>query len=395
MTAEAKILLVDDDPISLRLLKRALETAGVYEIRTAPDGRTGLAEALEFVPDLIISDKVMPHMDGFEFCQRAKAEPALASSLFILLTSMSEPEARVEGLEQGADDYLVKPITAEELKARVRNILRRKPSGESLTEGALPGVLPTSQVIHLLVQIADLAVPGAANRAVHLVAAAQWMAEHLHMAPALRPHLDLAVHLYELGKIGLPPRLGRQLPSQVHQNDWGTFRAFAAVSYVLVRQVEALEHAALLVRHLYENWDGSGAPDHLHQTRIPLGSRILRLLADFFEDVGHIANAEARQKTLGSMKERAGKVYDPAAFLGLIQYAQHHLDASLTRNRRSVRVEDLRPGMRLAADLVTNSGALLLRQNEVLGPAEVRRIERHHAIDPFLFSISVHPSAER
>jgi len=393
--AEARILLVDDDPISLRILKRALETAGVYEIRTALDGSAGLAAALEFLPDLIISDKVMPHMDGFEFCQCAKAEPTLASSLFILLTSTNEPEARVEGLQQGADDYLVKPITAEELKARVRNILRRKPSDESITEAALPGLLPTAQVIRLLVQIADLAVPGAANRAVHIVAAAQWMAEHLHMAPTLRPHLDLAVHLYELGKIGLPPRLWRQLPSQVHQNDWGTFRAFAAVSYVLVRQVEALEHAALLVRHLYENWDGSGAPDHLHQARIPLGSRILRVVADFFEDIDHIADPEARQSALGTMKGRSGQVYDPAAFLGLIQYVQHHLDASLTRNRRSVRVEDLRPGMRLAADLVTNSGALLLRQNEVLSVTEVRRIERHHAIDPFLFSISVHPPAEK
>jgi hypothetical protein len=70
----------------------------------------------------------------------------------------------------------------------------------------------------------------------------------------------------------------------------------------------------------------------------------------------------------------------------------HHLDASLAQNRRYVRVEDLRPGMRLAADLMTSSGAVLLRQNELLGAEEVRRIERHHAIDPFWFSIAVYPA---
>jgi response regulator RpfG family c-di-GMP phosphodiesterase len=301
----------------------------------------------------------------------------------------------VEGLEEGADDYLVKPMPAEELKARVRNILRRKPAADQAEESALPTALPIAQVVPLLVQVADLAIPGAANRALQIAAAAQWLAESLHLEAALRPDLDLAAHLHELGRIGLPPRLWRQRPSQLQRRDWETFRAFPVVTQVLMRHVEAFGRAAGIVRHLYENWDGSGVPDHLHQGRIPLGSRILRALADFFEDPDRLADADSRKQVLQSMQERGTLVYDPAVLAAVVQYVQHHLDASLAQNRRYVRVDDLRPGMRLAADLITNSGTLLLRQNELLGVEEVRRIERHHAIDPFLFSIAVYPSGEK
>jgi CheY-like chemotaxis protein len=144
MPSHARILIVDDDPISLRILVRALASRG-YEIRTAADGVEGLAAAIEFPPDLTVSDKIMPHMDGFELCRRVKAHPALASAMFVILTSGTEPETRVEGLEQGADDYLVLPIPAEELKARVCSIVRRRPLPGPPPEGSLPGVAPVAK----------------------------------------------------------------------------------------------------------------------------------------------------------------------------------------------------------------------------------------------------------
>src|SRR5262244_3680289 len=85
-----KILLVDDDPVSLRIIRRALETAGMYEIRTATTGANCLMEARSFRPDLIVSDKVMPHMDGLEFCRRVKTDPSLSSTLFVILSGVTD-----------------------------------------------------------------------------------------------------------------------------------------------------------------------------------------------------------------------------------------------------------------------------------------------------------------
>jgi response regulator RpfG family c-di-GMP phosphodiesterase len=384
MSADAKILLVDDDPVTLRILRRALEATGAYDVRTASNGNEGLAAAEEFRPDLIISDRAMPLMDGLELCRRVKSQPELSSCLFVVLTSLTETEDRVQGLEQGADDYLVKPMPAEELRARVRTILRRRRAGDTAEPSGGAG-----EVVSLLTQVVDLAVPGAANRALQMAAAAQWMAEDLRMQSDQRANLDTAVRLHELGKLGLPPRLWRPRASQLTRDDRATLRTSTGISYALLRQVGSFEPAAVLIRHLYENWDGSGAPEHLQQGRIPLGSRVLRVLADFFEDLDRLTGASTRKLVLNTMQAEVGKAYDPAVFQALAQYVQSHLEETLAHQRRYVRVEDLQPGMTLASDLVTNSGAVLLREREVLGPEEVRRILRHHALDPFLFSICV------
>ncbi len=396
MPAKAKILLVDDDLVSLRILRKALETAGVYEIRTATDGARGLAEALSFQPDLIISDKVMPNMDGLEFCRRVKTTNSLASTTFVILSAMTDPEARVEGLDQGADDYLVKPLSFEEVKARVRNFLRRRlPGGAESSEKAEAGsTAPLSQVLQSLVHLEDLVWPGAANRGVQAASAAEWMAESLDMAPAERPALHLAAYLQEIGKVALDPRLARLDPVGISPTDWESYRSYPGISCLVLRHVDAFQQAAALIRHQFENWDGSGFPEHLQRGQIPLGSRILRVLVDFFYDLERVSRVESRAQWLEQSQSRVGTVYDPNAHVALTQYVQQHLDVILAKTRRFVAVEDLEPGMRLAADLVTPSGTLLLRENELLGEREIAAILRHHAIDPFVFSICVYPSAE-
>ena len=396
MPVQAKVLLVDDDPVSLRMLQKALATTGLYEIRTATDGVEGLEKALKFQPDLIISDKVMPHMDGLEFCRRIKSESSLSTTLFVILSGINEPEARIEGLEQGADDYLVKPLPFDELKARVRSFLRRKPSeeGEAASRPESVSSSFAEQVTELLMQVGDLRCAGAASRALQIAAAAEWIAENMDMPLRERPHLRLAAHLQEIGKIGVGEGLAGLNPIEVSPADWPSFRAYAAASQAILERVDAFHQAATLVRHQFENWDGSGFPDHLHYGRIPLGSRILRVLVDFFHDLEQVSRPETRDRLLDRLKDRVLTIYDPAAYDSLIQYVRQSLDTSLVQKRRFVPVEDLQPGMKLAADLTTSSGAVLLRRDEVLSRQVVERIRRHHAMDPIVFSIEVYPGAD-
>lgn len=118
------ILIIDDDPAIQILLKRTLHSQG-YEVTVASDGEQGLALARHIHPALIVCDWIMPRMNGLEVCRQIKATPELATTFFILLTSMGgEVENRVKGLDAGADDFLRKPIEMNELKARVRAGLR-------------------------------------------------------------------------------------------------------------------------------------------------------------------------------------------------------------------------------------------------------------------------------
>ncbi len=120
--ASLRVLVVDDDPKVLSLMRRGLSFAG-YTVDTAPSGAEALAIAREHLPDLVVLDVMMPGVDGLEVCRRMRAgAPDLP---IILLTARDRVPDRVAGLDAGADDYLVKPFAFDELLARIRALLRR------------------------------------------------------------------------------------------------------------------------------------------------------------------------------------------------------------------------------------------------------------------------------
>lgn len=116
-----KILVIEDDPAILRLLQRGLTMEG-YQVDTAVDGENGLKLFQERQPDLIVLDLMLPGIDGMEVCQRIRQKSKVP---ILILTAKDAIQDRVEGLDAGADDYLVKPFNLEELLARIRALLRR------------------------------------------------------------------------------------------------------------------------------------------------------------------------------------------------------------------------------------------------------------------------------
>ncbi|WP_274364759.1 response regulator transcription factor [Paenibacillus thermotolerans] len=118
-----RILLVDDEPHILQFLEMGLAEEG-YEIRTAPDGMAALHTAAEFQPHIVVLDVMMPGIDGFETCRLLKKKGTEVA--VIMLTARDEIDDRVKGLKLGADDYLVKPFSFEELLARIEARIRNQ-----------------------------------------------------------------------------------------------------------------------------------------------------------------------------------------------------------------------------------------------------------------------------
>jgi two-component system, OmpR family, response regulator MprA len=124
--ARPRVLVIDDDASITAFLKRALAYEG-YQVDTAHDGPAGLAAARDKPPDLVVLDVMLPGIDGVELARRLRAGETETGKLPILmLTAKDEVSDRVQGLDAGADDYLVKPFALEELTARLRALLRRR-----------------------------------------------------------------------------------------------------------------------------------------------------------------------------------------------------------------------------------------------------------------------------
>jgi two-component system response regulator MprA len=117
-----RILIIEDDQAILKIIQRGLAYEG-YTVDTATEGRTGLMLAREHQPDLVILDWMLPGMDGLEVCHRMRT--ASGSVPILMLTAKDAVQDRIQGLDAGADDYMVKPFNLDELLARVRALLRR------------------------------------------------------------------------------------------------------------------------------------------------------------------------------------------------------------------------------------------------------------------------------
>jgi two-component system response regulator MprA len=120
---QARVLIVEDDDDIAQVLQRSLRLEG-YETRIAADGEAALGAATDFVPDLVVLDLGLPKLDGMEVAQRLRANDDVP---ILMLTARDALESRVAGLDAGADDYLVKPFERQELLARLRALLRRRP----------------------------------------------------------------------------------------------------------------------------------------------------------------------------------------------------------------------------------------------------------------------------
>jgi len=129
--AERRILVIEDDPNLSEVVERYLDREG-FDVERIGDGDGGLKRALEWLPDLVVLDVMLPGLDGMEVCRRIRD---VAPIPVVMLTARAEEDDRVLGLELGADDYVTKPFSPRELTARIKAVLRRSAAG-TVSSGA-------------------------------------------------------------------------------------------------------------------------------------------------------------------------------------------------------------------------------------------------------------------
>ena len=263
-----RVLVIEDNPNSMALMHELLSSRG-YEVVAVPDAAHAEVEILRRVPDLVLSDVVMPGKSGYELCRELKENPATRLVPIVLITGLSEREDRVRGIEAGADDFLSKPIFPEELFARVKSLLKLKEYTDELETAE--SVLCT---LGLSVESRDPYTEGHCER---LAANASNLGKHIHLDEDEIIALRRGGYLHDLGKIAVPDEVLKK-GANLTPEEWGIMRLHPITGENICRPLKSLRLVLPIIRSHHEHFDGSGYPDHLEGRDIPLLARILQVV---------------------------------------------------------------------------------------------------------------------
>ena len=267
-----RVLVVDDNPNTMNLMRDLLSSRG-YDVVAVPDAAQAEAEILRHVPDVILSDVIMPGKSGYELCREVKENPATRLVPFILITGLSEREDRVRGIEAGADDFLSKPIFPEELFARVKSLIKLKEFTDELESAET--VLCT---LGLSVESRDPYTEGHCER---LADNASSLGRHLSLDEEEIVALRRGGYLHDLGKIAVPDEILKK-GADLTPEEWVIMKRHPVTGENICRPLKSLRLVLPIIRNHHEHFDGSGYPDGLAGREIPLLARILQV-ADVYD----------------------------------------------------------------------------------------------------------------
>lgn len=335
-----KALVVDDLAYSVRTLKAIFQSGG-YDVAVAQDGQAALELVRAERPDFIVTDILMPRLDGFQLCRALKTDPELAHIPVIFYTGdYVDPADREFGTSLGAAAYLTKPLEPQELLdavAKALGVFQPKLKPRSHLKETFAAAYADRLAAKLqdkvtalnaaLVQLEDtytgtvsaltLALAGRegsnpidAERPARL---AQLFCERVAPDLAGDPNVFRGFLLHDIGKLMLPEGLLKKA-GPLTAEERALFQRQPGIAADILRNVPGLGRALEIVRHHHERWDGAGYPDGLKGEAIPLGARIFALCNAFDAiTTPHPYRAgRSAKEAMAELRKGSGTQFDPA-----------------------------------------------------------------------------------
>jgi putative two-component system response regulator len=269
-----RVLIVDDAPGVTRFFERLLTPKG-YAVHVVHDGDAAFTAVTTLNPDVVLLDVMMPGVNGFEVCHRIKQDRTTRLTPVVLITSLNDNEARVRGLDSGADDFLTKPVDSNELLARVRSLVRMKRYTDDLDSAA--SIITTLAV---MIEARDGNTEGHCHRMANYATA---LGRSLGLGDDDLQTLYRGGFLHDIGMLAIPDDLIRKAGT-LEPDEYERIKAHTAVGDRLCSNLRSLQPVRPIVRYHHERLDGSGYPDGLRGEQIPLIAQIIGVV-DVFDAI--------------------------------------------------------------------------------------------------------------
>ncbi|HTR68319.1 MAG TPA: HD domain-containing phosphohydrolase [Terriglobales bacterium] len=262
------ILVADDQPPNRELLEELLTAQGLKVI-TAPDGTEALHQFQRETIDLVILDVMMPHLNGFEVCEKIKSNPDTYLTPIILVTALSDRQDRIDGIKAGADDFLTRPVDSIQLVARVRSLLKLKQRTDELERA--------EAVLFSLARSIEGKDPYTHGHCERLAEYSSSLGEHLNLDEDQITALRRAGVVHDIGKIAIPDAILLK-PARLTPEEWTIVREHPVVGERICAPLKSFRWVLPIIRHHHEKFDGSGYPDGLCGEAIDITARVLQIV---------------------------------------------------------------------------------------------------------------------
>jgi response regulator RpfG family c-di-GMP phosphodiesterase len=301
-------LIIDDNPTNLLLLHHRLVKLDGVEVVS----KTSAVEALEWcqshVPDLIMTDYMMPEMDGLEFITRLRKMEQFREIPVVVVTTADVKEIRQKALELGAIDFLTKPVDGNELTARARNLLALRKTQLTLHDRA------AEELVMRLSKAAEFRDPETGAHIERMARFSGLIARRLGMNLEESERLELAAPMHDVGKVGIPDMILLK-PGRLTDSEFTIMKQHAELGWEILKNSPSrlVRLAAEIARSHHEKYDGSGYPAGLSGEDIPLVGRIVAVadVYDALTSTRPYKQAWPMEQAVAFLQEHRGGHFDP------------------------------------------------------------------------------------
>jgi putative two-component system response regulator len=269
------VLAVDDNDQNLQLLEEYLSSWG-YDAVLARDGQEAIDLYPKHDPAIIVLDVMMPNVDGYEACQRIKSSPGGRTIPILMLTALTGTDDKIRALECGADDFLNKPINREELRTRIRSLIKIRNLRKELDS--------SENIIMALTSALESKDPRTAGHVQRVTNYAALIAAKLGMSTEEKEIVVKGAMLHDVGMIGVPDHL--ITATTLTDDDRALIADHTRMGASIVEPMVTFSQFMPIVRWHHERLDGKGYPDGLKGDEIPLEAQIVAI-ANRFDEIQH------------------------------------------------------------------------------------------------------------